>query len=155
MKLFYIGLGSNIGEREQSIRAAIELMKERVGSIESCSSMYETKADGFESDHLFMNAVVVIRSELSPHIMLQALQQIERDLGCYAHRNSDGSYCDRSLDLDIIACDNLVCNDETLTLPHPRMHLREFVLAPLCEIAPEWKHPILQLTATQLLQELK
>ena len=116
--------------------------------------MYETRADGFESDNLFMNAVIIVRSALEPHEVLSRTHQIELDLGCSTHRNADGSYCDRSLDIDLIACDDLMCHDETLILPHPRMHMRRFVLEPLCEIAPRWMHPILHRTAFELLAEI-
>ncbi len=154
MKLFIIGLGSNIGKREQIIMQAIALIGERVGTVEAQSSMYETRADGFESDNLFMNAVITVRSALEPHEVLSRTHQIELDLGCSTHRNADGSYCDRSLDIDLIACDDIVCHDDTLTLPHPRMHQRSFVLEPLCEIAPQWLHPILHRTASELLAEI-
>ena len=154
MKLFIIGLGSNIGEREQILMQAIALIGERIGEMVACSSMYETRADGFESDNLFMNAVIIVRSALEPHEVLSRTHQIELDLGCSTHRNADGSYCDRSLDIDLIACDDLMCHDETLILPHPRMHMRRFVLEPLCEIAPRWMHPILHRTAFELLAEI-
>ena len=138
MKLFIIGLGSNIGEREQIIMQAIALIGERIGTVEARSSMYQTQADGFESDNLFVNAVITVRSALEPHEVLLRTHQIELDLGCSTHRNADGSYC-----------------DDTLTLPHPRMHLRNFVLDPLCEIAPQWLHPTLHRTATQLRDNIK
>lgn len=154
MKLFIIGLGSNIGKREQIIMQAIALIGERIGTVEARSSMYETRADGFESDNLFMNAVITVRSALEPHEVLSRTHQIELDLGCSTHRNADGSYCDRSLDIDLIACDDMVCHDDTLTLPHPRMHQRSFVLDPLCEIAPQWMHPLLHRTASELLAEI-
>ena len=154
MKLFIIGLGSNIGEREQIIMQAIALIGERIGTVEARSSMYQTQAEGFESDNLFMNAVITVRSALEPHEVLSRTHQIELDLGCSTHRNADGSYCDRSLDIDLIACDDLVCHDETLILPHPRMHQRSFVLAPMCEIAPRWMHPILHRTASELLDDI-
>ena len=154
MKLFYISLGSNIGKREHIMQQAIAMMGERIGTIEASSSMYETKADGYESDNLFMNCVIALRSTLEPHTLLQQTHQIEIDLGCTTHRNADGSYCDRSIDIDLIACEDTVCNDNILTLPHPRMHTRMFVLQPLCEIAPQWMHPILHRTASQLLDEI-
>ena len=154
MKLFIIGLGSNIGKREQIIMQAIALIGERIGTVEAQSSMYQTQAEGFESDNLFMNAVITVRSALEPHEALSRTHQIELDLGCSTHRNADGSYCDRSLDIDLIACDDMVCHDDTLTLPHPRMHMRRFVLEPLCEIAPQWLHPILHRTASELLAEI-
>ena len=154
MKLFIIGLGSNIGEREQILIQAIALIGERIGTVEARSSMYQTQADGFESDNLFMNAVIIVRSTMMPHDVLAATHRIELDLGCTTHRNADGSYCDRSLDIDLIACDDIVCHDKVLTLPHPRMHMRRFVLEPLCEIAPRWMHPILHRTAFELLAEI-
>lgn len=154
MKLFYLSLGSNIGQREHIIRQATALIGERIGNIEATSSMYETEAQGYESDNLFINCVIAVRSTLSPHTLLHKTHQIEIDLGCPTHRHPDGSYCDRSIDIDIIACEAMICNDATLTLPHPRMHLRQFVLAPLCEIAPGWTHPTLQRTAAQLLEAI-
>ena len=154
MKLFFIGLGSNIGEREWLLSQAIALIGERVGYVVATSSMYETAADGFSSEHRFMNAVIAVRSAHAPHEVLRLTHEIELDLGCTTHRNPDGSYCDRSLDIDLIACEAMVCDDDTLTLPHPRMHLRSFVLDPLCEIAPDWVHPILRKSARELRNEL-
>lgn len=154
MKLFFIGLGSNIGERELLLSQAIAMVGERVGNVEATSSMYETEPDGFSSELRFMNAVIAVRSGYSPHEVLRLTHEIELDLGCATHRNPDGSYCDRSLDIDLIACELTVCDDNTLTLPHPRMHLRSFVLDPLCEIAPDWVHPILHKSVRELRNEL-
>lgn len=154
MKTFYIGLGSNIGERCDCLDRAIALIGERAGKVVARSSFYETVADGFVSDNLFMNAVVAVESDLSPCDMLSVTRAIELDMGCLTHRNADGSYCDRSLDIDILACEDVVCDTPALILPHPRMHLRRFVLEPLCEIAPQWLHPTLSQTAVQLLTSL-
>lgn len=154
MKLFYLGLGSNIGEKEFYINRAIDLLGQRAGKVVACSSMYKTVAEGFESDNLFVNVVVAVESDLSPLAMLEVTHRIELDMGCHTHRNPDGSYCDRTLDIDIVACDDVVCDTPTLTLPHPRMHMRRFVLEPLCEIAPDWVHPILNRTARTLCEAL-
>lgn len=154
MRVYYIGLGSNIGEKKCCLQDAIDMMGQRVGKIVAVSSFYETEAEGFVSENRFVNAVAEVHSTMTPHEVLLLLQQIERDMGCYAHRNEDGTYCDRMIDLDIIACDDVVCDDDILTLPHPRMHQRRFVLEPLCEIAPEWIHPHLHLSAIVLLQKL-
>ena len=150
MKLFFLSLGSNMGDREAIMKQAVALMGERLGEVVACSSFYQTVAQGYASDNLFMNAVVALRSDLSPHALLAATQQIEHDLGCDRHRNDDGTYCDRLLDIDMVACEDMVCNDALLILPHPRMHERLFVLDPLCEITSEWKHPLLQLTANEM-----
>ena len=154
MKLFYIGLGSNIGKREQIIMQAIALINDRIGHVLARSSMYETTAEGFVSDNLFMNAVVAVDSNYSPHEVLSMTHAIEIELGCTTHRNADGTYCDRSLDIDLIACDDIVCDDELLILPHPRMHQRLFVLEPMCEIAPDWVHPIQHRTTRELCDAL-
>ena len=154
MKLFFIALGSNIGEKKSHINHAISEIGLRVGCITAISSFYETEPDGFVSDNTFLNAVLAVESELSPIEMLDMTCSIERLLGCYTHRNEDGTYCDRIIDIDIIACEDIVFQNERLILPHPRMHLRHFVLDPLCEIAPEWIHPLLHRSAQTLRDEL-
>ena len=154
MKLFFMGLGSNMGDSKSIIEQAVAMMGERLGEVVACSSFYQSVAQGYTSDNLYINAVVALRSDLQPHALLAATQQIERDMGCDRHRNDDGTYCDRLLDIDMIACDDMVCNDATLILPHPRMHERLFVLEPMCEIAAEWQHPLLHLTADELRQAL-
>lgn len=154
MKLFYLGLGSNIGDKERYITQAIDMLAQRAGRVVACSSFYKSVAQGFESDNLFVNVVVAVESDLSPQEMLDTTHSIELDMGCDTHRNADGSYCDRTLDIDIVACEDVVCNTPTLILPHPRMHTRCFVLEPLCEIAPDWVHPILNRTARALCSEL-
>lgn len=155
MKLFYLGLGSNIGEKEFYINRAVDLLAQRAGRVAARSSLYKSVAEGFESENLFVNAVVAVESDLSPLEMLDVTHKIELDLGCHTHRNADGSYCDRTLDIDIVACEDVVCDTDILTLPHPRMHMRRFVLEPLCEIAPGWVHPIFGRSAQALCEELR
>ena len=133
---------------------AIALIGQRAGEVVAQASLYESEPQGFISDNIFVNTVIAVKSALSPHEMLGITHQIELDMGCNTHRNADGSYCDRSLDIDIIACEDMICNDETLILPHPRMHERLFVLEPLCEIAPDWVHPILHRSVLNMRNKL-
>lgn len=154
MKLFLIALGSNIGERKSYIVHAIAELCIRAGEIEAVSSLYETTPEGFNSPHPFLNAAVALRSNLSPAEMLVTTREIEHSLGSLTHRNPDGSYRDRSIDIDIIACDDMILQTDELIIPHPRMHLRRFVLDPLCEIAPQWIHPLLHESVTALRDKL-
>lgn len=154
MKLFLIALGSNIGERKSYIMNAIAELSIRAGEIEAVSSLYETHPEGFDSQHSFLNAAIALRSNLSPAEMIETTRNIEHALGSLTHRNPDGSYCDRTIDIDIIACDDIILQTEELTIPHPRMHLRRFVLDPLCEIAPQWIHPLLHESVTALRDKL-
>lgn len=152
--IFHINIGSNIGDKEQNIKSAISAIEAALGSKAYTSSFIETEAWGFESCNTFLNAAITVESGISPHEMLALLQGIEQSLGATSHRNEDGSYKDRNIDIDIIAADQLTVNTEDLTIPHPRMHLREFVLKPMCELSPYWTHPILHKTAQELLNEL-
>lgn len=154
MKLFLIALGSNIGERKSYIMNAIAELSIRAGEIEAVSSLYETHPEGFDSQHSFLNAAIALRSNLSPTEMIETTRNIEYALGSLTHRNPDGSYRDRTIDIDIIACDDIILQTEELTIPHPRMHLRRFVLDPLCEIAPQWIHPLLHESVTALRDKL-
>lgn len=154
MKLFLIALGSNIGERKSYIMNAIAELSIRAGEIEAVSSLYETHPEGFDSQHSFLNAAIALRSNLSPTEMIETTRNIEHALGSLTHRNPDGSYRDRTIDIDIIACDDIILQTEELTIPHPRMHLRRFVLDPLCEIAPQWIHPLLHESVTALRDKL-
>ena len=154
MKLFLIALGSNIGERKSYIMNAIAELSIRAGEIEAVSSLYETHPEGFDSQHSFLNAAIALRSNLSPTEMIETTRNIEHALGSLTHRNPDGSYRDRTIDIDIIACDDIILQTEELTIPHPRMHLRRFVLDPLCEIAPKWIHPLLHESVTALRDKL-
>ncbi len=154
MKVFFLSLGTNLGDKRYNIYQAVLLIGMRVGRIVSSSGSCETAPDGFASENSFLNAVVAVESRLSPLELLAVTQQIERDLGSEAHRNADGSYRDRVIDIDIVACGDEVFENDVLQIPHPRMHLRRFVLEPLCRIAPDWRHPLLQKTAQELCGEL-
>lgn len=148
-----IALGANLGNREQQMKAALAALAERGMTLEGCSRFYETLPVDFVSSNTFLNAAAVFHSDLGPMELLHLTQDVERQLGRTV-KSTDGIYHDRPIDIDILAIDDIVVDTPELTLPHPRMHERRFVLEPLCEIFPEFIHPTLHLSAKELLQNL-
>lgn len=140
---YYFNIGSNLGDKAENLRQAVTRLETTLAHKATVSSTVESEPWGYESENTFLNIGVMIESDIAPHDMLKITQQIERDLGSALHRNEDGSYCDRLVDIDIIAIDDLVIDTPELTIPHPRMHLRDFVLRPMSELAPHWTHPLL------------
>ena len=122
-----------MGRREENLRRAVVLIGERVGEVLRQSSVLETEPWGYESDHKFLNAVILCQTELSPRQLLQAVKQIERDMGRVA-KSKVCRYADRPIDIDILLYDNLTVDDPDLKIPHPLMHERDFVMIPLNEI---------------------
>lgn len=133
MHVVYLGLGSNLGERERYVAEAIARIGERVGQVVRRSSLYVTEPWGFRSVHPFVNAVVCCQTSLTPRQLLCATQQIERELG-RRHKSHDGAYEDRTIDIDILLYDDLRVDEPDLQIPHPLMYEREFVMQPLREI---------------------
>jgi 2-amino-4-hydroxy-6-hydroxymethyldihydropteridine diphosphokinase len=142
----YLSLGSNQGDRQANILMAIQLIGDRVGTVLRQSSLIETEPWGFDSKHKFLNGVILVETMLSPREVLQTTQQIERDLGkrkAHATRRSKTvnnnmphcQYHDRPIDIDILLYDNLTVDEPGLTIPHPLMRQRDFVMIPLNEIA--------------------
>lgn len=150
--LSFILLGSNMGNREELLSEAIELIELRCGKVVLKSSLYESEPWGFDAEIYFLNQSIAIESILSPHDLLNELLAIEAELGRKRKENHVG-YESRPIDLDIIYYDDIINNDEDLILPHPRLHLRRFVLTPLCEIAPDFIHPIIRETNSALLDK--
>lgn len=149
----YLGLGSNLGDREARLQQAVECIAERVGPVVALSAFYETEPWGFDSDHLFMNAACVAETALTPGQVLQATQQLEREMG-RTRKSVGGTYADRPIDIDLLLYDDLVCHTPDLVLPHPLMHERLFVMQPLAEIAPRVVHPVLHESLEKLLSRL-
>ena len=153
MSHYYLSLGTNLGDKRQNLHAAVKLIEERIGSVTSLSSFYETAPWGFTSEHTFLNAALCVRTSLTPFQVLTLTQTIERELG-RTHKSVNGQYSDRLIDIDILLCDDLILHTPTLQIPHPLMHLRSFVLQPLAEIAPDVVLPVLGKSIKELLSRL-
>lgn len=147
MPVCYIGIGSNLGDRNAWMDFA-ENQLQRYGSLLRQSSRYTSMPWGFESQHLFLNEVIALLTSLSPNEMLTIAKEIEKKSG---RISSDNGYQDRPLDIDLLLYDELIVQSSMLTIPHPAMHLRQFVLVPLHEIAPQIIHPVSHQTIAQLL----
>ena len=141
-----LGLGANRGDPPAQLAAALRALAPAV-RIDAVSSLYRSAPVGFAGQPDFYNAVALGRTELQPRPLLQALQRVEAELG--RRRTFPGA--PRVIDLDLLAHGGCVMRTAALTLPHPRLHLRGFVLHPLAEVAPEWRHPVMGKTARELL----
>lgn len=135
-KKVYIALGSNMGDRLSLLRQSVQLIHQRIGDVVSVSSVFESKAQGYESDNTYYNAVLLCLSKEPPEQIMEALLTIETELG---RKRTIASYEDRPIDLDFIVFEYFENKLDTpfLTLPHPRVFERDFVMIPLLEIADE------------------
>ena len=141
--IVYLGIGTNLGEREANLRRAIELVHERVGECMACSSIYRSAPQGFVSENQFANIVAVCQTNHSPVEVLRITQAIEREMG-RTEKSINGIYHDRVIDIDLLQAfdgnritDNgrgIEVTSDTLILPHPRMQERDFVMIPLREV---------------------
>ena len=152
MHQVYLGLGSNLGDKEENIRKAINLINEQIGTVVRQSALFYSEPWGFESENQFVNAAICVSTTLTPHEVLKANQHIEHLLGkteahaterpsdlhqqtsTINHQTSDITYHDRPIDIDILLYDDLHIDEPELKIPHPLMQMRDFVMIPLREI---------------------
>ncbi len=154
-------LGGNIGDVKSSLAQARELLTLRVGDITAHSTEVETQAWGFSCEVKFLNQAVEVETTLKPQELLTQTQSIEREVGrdraaeVDEKEQSGERYASRIIDIDIITYDTEVVEQESLRIPHPLMHQREFVLRPMAEVAPQWRHPRLNSTVEELLNKIQ
>ena len=145
----YLGFGSNLGDREENVRRAVERLSESVCGIQT-SSLYETEPWGYLDQPKFLNMVCKCLTRLEPEELLSLCKGLETLAG----REALFKYGPRVLDVDILAYGDVVLKTSSLTVPHGMLHERAFVLAPLAEIAPQWRHPVMNKTAAELLEQV-
>ena len=147
--VIFLGIGTNLGDREANLRTALQLLHEQVGECLACSLIYRSAPQGFVSENEFANMVVACKTDYSPEDILRITQQIEREMG-RSEKSVNGVYNDRVIDIDLLKAltpsnspfkeenyaegEEVVCCTDTLTLPHPRMYERDFVMIPLREV---------------------
>lgn len=161
----YLNLGSNCGDRNAMIGKAVAALTDTYSALEctvKVASPIVSEPQGFESPNPFVNVGVLVNirrtkkwTPLELEALLGTTQAIERVLSPMPHRNPDGSYRDREIDVDIIAVDNMAYCSPSLEIPHPHMAERTFVLKPMAQLMPDWKHPLTGLTPAQMLAQLE
>ncbi len=155
MAIVYLSLGSNFGDRIGFIQQATSLISasENISLIRT-SAFYETEPWDMDSENWFVNAVLEVKTSLSPKDLLKECQRIENQLGRKRNPDSKG-YSDRTIDIDILFYNKEIINESDLIIPHKFLHLRAFTLVPLLELIPNFEHPVLHKTITELHNDLE
>jgi 2-amino-4-hydroxy-6-hydroxymethyldihydropteridine diphosphokinase len=149
MKKVFLGIGTNLNNRESNLKEAVAMIEKHIGKVVASSSVYETEPWGFQTEEEFLNMVVKVETNLNPYGLIGRILMIESMLG---RIRLEKQYASRVIDIDILFYDDLVINETNLQIPHPLMHKRQFVLVPLCEIEPEMVHPVLKKSVSLLLE---
>ena len=152
MATIYLSLGTNIGNKNENLTRAIEALSLALGPYTALSTFMETEPWGFDSENTFLNCAIAFETELTPLQLLDTTESVERELG-RTIKSKDGIYHDRIIDIDILLYGNDTIESTRLTIPHPMMHKRIFVLQPLAEIAPDAIHPTSGKEIRQLFNE--
>lgn len=151
MNIAYIAFGTNVGNREENINVALKMMEDRGLKIIKTSKIYVTEPYGYKDQPEFLNGAVEVETSLSCRELLNVLLNIEKDMGRVRHFK----WGPRNIDLDIIFYNDEVIDEPDLKVPHPDMQNRDFVLKPLCDLNPNFVHPVFKKTVKTLLEELK
>jgi 2-amino-4-hydroxy-6-hydroxymethyldihydropteridine diphosphokinase len=147
MHIIYLLTGSNIGDSKANLQTASNHIQQQLGKVEKISSIYKTEPWGNKNQQAFLNQVLQVQTQLTPHQLIKTILEIENKMG----RNRELKWEPRIIDIDILFYDDLIINETDLQIPHPLLHQRRFTLVPLHEIAPQLIHPILQKNISQLL----
>ena len=150
MAKVFLGLGTNLGDKRNNLLTAVKNIEKKIGKVTSLSSFYETEPWGFESENSFLNAALCVETSLEPATILHIIKEIEIEMG-RTHKSVNKVYSDRPIDIDILLYDDLTMETDELTIPHPLMTERDFVMKPLMEIAEE----TVRSTITSNLREYK
>ena len=149
MNKVFLGIGTNLGDREANLKEAVVRIEQQIGGIIKSSSVYETEPWGFTTENQFLNVVTEVGTRLSPEEVLKEISSIETLLG---RVRGEVRYTSRVIDIDILIYDNKIIKQDGLIIPHPIMQERKFVLVPLCEIAPGFIHPVLKKSISEILE---
>lgn len=147
---YFLNIGSNLGNPKLNLSRALRAIEEKFGWFET-SKIMETKPWGFVSPHTFANMAVMVISDKTPQEVLCDLHEIEARYNTSSHRDKQGNYRDRVLDIDIMAADDILLDTPELKLPHPHLAERDFFLVPFSQLAPLWRHPLTGLTCDDMI----
>lgn len=150
MAKVFLGLGTNLGDKRNNLLTAVTNIEKKIGKVTSLSSFYETEPWGFESDNSFLNATLCVETLLEPIAILSIIKEIEVEMG-RTQKSVNKVYSDRPIDIDILLYDDMIMESDELTIPHPLMTERDFVMKPLVEIAGDAVHPVFKKKLKEIL----